>query len=259
MVGLLLTFQQKDVFFFSYSDMIAHINIVFQSLCSTQEQFVVQILLIPFLLRPSWLPIQQSSRGVYWDILCSLFGYLRALAFEKWLSLSDCIHSISTLLWLKYDNVSPENDRLSWLEGKLNLTSHPSLCNLSCVLIRAWSRRVLGIPTTSPAATCWTNSAEWGGTCSTPASVMSEGRTQVSDCASFPHPLLCLVISYSCNHSQNWCQGENFNHWLKFLKDTLSRAKSVKFSLHVDEFPCFPSRPAPQRASSPDGQLPRLP
>lgn len=144
--------------------------IYLDSLCSTQEQ------LLSALTFPA-LQAFHSYSTVYWgtEVFIMMFYIVCSFALE--------LYPLHIDSWAKWDSISPEN--LSWLEGYLSL--YNSICLVS--LIRAWNRRASGIPTIFPAATCWTSSAEWGGTCSTPASAVSEGRTQVSHCATlFPKP-----------------------------------------------------------------------
>lgn len=121
---------------------------------------------------------------------------------------------------------------------------------------------------TSHVAICWTSSAECGGTCLTPASVISEGRTQVNHYASLVLKLN-VVFGHKCAVPVTTPKND-VNTPATFQRSTkrmftvgvtclFEKKKSVKLSIHVCKFPFLLSRPAPQCANSPDGQLPRLP
>lgn len=120
--------------------------------------------------------------------------------------------------------------------------------HLILVVSRTWSLRPSGIPMTSPAAICWISSAEWGETCSTPVSVISGGRTQVSHSKSF---LSCpIVISW---HSSVLPVTQLM---LLVCCQNVTSKNAFLLSYFVTEnasLLCLLCRPAPQRANSPDG------
>lgn len=149
------------------------------------------VLTVERLFRFSW-------RGVpFWNLtLCSDSSGFSPAALLRLIALL-CFYVVGLSTWgLLKNGPRSQNASVYPLSGV-----ETTAVFLSAVILRAWSLRVLGIRTTSPAATCSTSSAEWGETFSTPASALSEATTPVPRCANhFPHTYLA-VIMLRCEHN----------------------------------------------------------